>query len=256
MRSAQVEHGQTWSIPGGGDDDPEKTAKESDPRMRTPGSSSCDFVAFLNPLSVSNNCLPPRPVGRIVAIRELMEEAGGGDAPFAGTQRSRVVLPSVHHPIHGHELLHERTLGSFYLPPGLTRVFRHPQYCPHFSKGIFVYLLGQLDVEYGCDSPWMPRAREKHRWEIDEHAAGTHYGYAWVDCRRLFDSDYPVAVSDRPFCPWIGHALRHRQDELRLVLAQLCALHNTPAPVWGVAAPVAVAPLVSNLEVCNLSMYV
>jgi hypothetical protein len=92
-------------------------------------------------------------------------------------------------------------------------------------------MLGQYDVEYDCASQWMPRAREKHRWEIDENAAGTRYGCAWVDCRRLFDSDYPVGVSDRPFCPWIGSAFRHRQDELRLLVEQLCTMHHLPAPV-------------------------
>ncbi len=60
MRSAQVDHGQTWSIPGGGHDDAEKTAKESDPRLLTPGTFKF-FVEIESHNPENLKYLPPTP---------------------------------------------------------------------------------------------------------------------------------------------------------------------------------------------------
>eukprot|EP00929_Paragymnodinium_shiwhaense_P013674 TRINITY_DN12151_c0_g1_i1.p1 TRINITY_DN12151_c0_g1~~TRINITY_DN12151_c0_g1_i1.p1 ORF type:complete len:756 (+),score=74.36 TRINITY_DN12151_c0_g1_i1:139-2406(+) len=121
-------------------------------------------------------CIAARVRG---AVREAAERAGSGRGPdlvrvnFSAFISPECTLPSQAVP--GAKL--PASLVQLTLPDNLPPIIEcQVGDCTHYF--IFHKLEGLVAKE------WLPRARSKVRWEIDEAFPGTKYGYTWVPLSR------------------------------------------------------------------------
>lgn len=220
-RSAKSKHPFHWCLPGGSLESHERIA------IKHPNTSPVDRIRIL----------------RRVAIRETIEEAGGGSLSCGGTEIipnwPYLTLPKV--PEFG---LHELRFEEICLPPNLIVALSQPQFVrnvtvPFCTTEIFIYLIdGQQELHYA--SSWKPRALLDYRKEIDEDylptAAHCDHGYQWVPLEDLIARpDDPIAGSETPLVIFLRQLFQVHGNEIRehivsLKNAQLSARDSSVPP--------------------------
>ena len=198
--------GGEWTITGGAYDDDENTLRRH---------AQC-------PKSLKEH------LSRRAAVREVIEEAGGGSCGTGlGVAHE---LHEMEGPFPNSPQVASRRFPKVELPPGLLRMIDDPRsYCRVMSasknKDVFVYLIHPVrEAVYAAS--WQPRALPQWRGEMDEswNAPGTsktgRYGYTWRPLDHLAESlDRPVPSSDKPLLSWLHPFFTG--PELRSHLAEL-----------------------------------
>eukprot|EP00930_Biecheleria_cincta_P046240 TRINITY_DN31892_c0_g1_i1.p1 TRINITY_DN31892_c0_g1~~TRINITY_DN31892_c0_g1_i1.p1 ORF type:complete len:720 (-),score=119.42 TRINITY_DN31892_c0_g1_i1:139-2298(-) len=180
-RSKKVIQGQTFGLVGGG--------------------LSKDEVRWSNDVSLPDACcMAVRLRG---AVREAAEEAGGGRGPDLVS----VSLPEIQSPV-SEKILQEEKIAGARLPSSVVELLGKSEHPPVIAVKMGAYahhfFFHMLEDEVARD--WIPRARPGHRWEIDEAALQTHFGYVWVPL-----SEWGPAMSNGwQLCTW-AKQLFHNQ---------------------------------------------
>ena len=166
-------------------------------------------------------------VARRAAVREIIEEVGGGSC---GTSKGvSVTLPEIRAPFPGGATVPAESYAKIELPPGLLRMIDDPSCCRLMSmsrsRDVFVYLV-HPQVEVCYTTIWKPRGTLHWRGEMDEtwNAKGTgrpgRFGYVWRPLELVGGSlDRPVPYSDKGMIAWLwpffaGNELRNHLFDL------------------------------------------
>uniref|UniRef100_A0A0G4HV38 Nudix hydrolase domain-containing protein n=1 Tax=Chromera velia CCMP2878 TaxID=1169474 RepID=A0A0G4HV38_9ALVE len=151
-------------------------------------------------------------------LRELIEEAGGGEGPSRGC----VDLPAFNHS-NGWQCP-PREFENVCLPPGIRDCLHHPD-DPNFSHLVsqapyisqFVYVLDYDKVDKGWQN-WCPRADKESRFEVDEEDTVAEWGYVWGDVMDVLQrTDRPVRDSNAPLFPRLKQVISNLHVVMRLL---------------------------------------
>ena len=178
-RSRHIRYPHRWGFPGGSADKEERNI-------------------------ISNFSYLQEKILRRVAVREFIEETGGGSCPNCSSQCIRLpAVPECN--------LREQVFEGVLVPPGVLRmlydetVFRSLQ-IPGSTTMIYFYFLDpSIDYNY-INNNWKPRAMKRFRGEIDEDYSKPNcfYGYTRVDLERLVSlPNQPYEFSQKPLCPFL-----------------------------------------------------
>jgi 8-oxo-dGTP pyrophosphatase MutT (NUDIX family) len=159
-------------------------------------------------------------IGRRAALREFIEECGGGFHP---------TLPQSTHTVGAipEEQISAVTFRKVLIPPGIVNIVDQEELVTSFSvpygtagklTSVFCYLMreGGVDSEFLVD--WVPRAIPHYRAEVDEwyDKAGCRYGYVWVSLDAILsDPTHPVPSSSMPLCQFVTNLFTLFGDKIR-----------------------------------------
>jgi 8-oxo-dGTP pyrophosphatase MutT (NUDIX family) len=186
-----------WGIPGGGYDSPER-------------------YTLKNTSDVSVKW----KIGRRAALREFIEECGGGYHPTL--RRTRLTVGEIP------ELeIQSVTFDNVILPPGslhildceeLVTSFQVPYGTSGRHTSVFLYVMrDNTDSEFLND--WVPRAIPRYRCEVDEsyQKPGCQYGYTWINLESILSNPThpPVESSSMPMCEFVTNLFTLHADTIR-----------------------------------------
>jgi 8-oxo-dGTP pyrophosphatase MutT (NUDIX family) len=185
-----------WGIPGGGYDSPERYT-----------------------LKQTSDVSAKWKIGRRAALREFIEECGGGFHPTI--RRSRVSVGEI-----PEMQIRAVTFENILLPPGSLNILDcedlvTPFQVPYGTSGrltsVFLYVMREsTDSEFFTD--WIPRAIPRYRSEVDEsyHKAGCQYGHTWVSLESILNHPtHPVEGSSMPACEFISNLFTIHAEKIR-----------------------------------------
>lgn len=196
-RSKKVIQGQTFGLVGGG--------------------LSRNEVRWSNDASLPEACcMAVRLRG---AVREAAEEAGGGRGP----ELVSVCLPQVQSPV-SDETLEEEKIAGARLPASLVALLDKSEHPPVIQVKMGAYahhfFFHMLDEDVARD--WIPRARPGHRWEIDEAALHTHFGYVWVPL-----SEWGPSMSNGwQLCSWAKQLFHNQRIQVMSAVDGMSGLNS------------------------------
>eukprot|EP00756_Hemistasia_phaeocysticola_P001099 Hpha_TRINITY_DN10794_c0_g2::TRINITY_DN10794_c0_g2_i1::g.43725::m.43725 len=200
-RSSRIHHGNCWTFPGGALDPPEKEI------VKSRESRWDEKVA----------------AWRVTALREMVEEAGGGElGDLRPCDASSVGCSS-----------------SVTLPPGMAGLGRDGSGATAVKDDISNTMYFCYCIHYRHDGAyatnWKPRAIQACRGEVDEKHKLTVYGYRWDPVEYVIrNPSKPVKDSSAELVKWVKDVCGRQGDQL-LHACQLVAgtkpypLHIVPS---------------------------
>lgn len=196
-----------WGVPGGGFDRSERTG--------------------LFTLQNTREDLQLK-IGRRAALRETIEECGGGYFNNSSTSTVSSLCQFQTVKINGIKELDIPSVSfqKITIPSGILDIVENEHLTYPFrvkfgdrnkSTVIFMYILNEEESE----SEWHPRAIPHYRSEIDEKytKGNCHYGYVWVNFEELLAHlERPVPFSSSPLCRFILTLFLTYGDQIRSIL--------------------------------------
>lgn len=188
-----------WGIPGGGYDSPERYALKQNisPSMKW-------------------------KIGKRAALREFIEECGGGYHPILRREKATVgAIPELEiRSITFEKVLYPPGLGNMISDDSLVSCFAVPYgSCGKFTS-VFLYVMREsTDSEFLKE--WTPRAIPHYRCEIDESYCHSdcQYGYIWVNLHTLLNKPTkPVESSSQPTCEFVCNIFTMFSDDIQRIL--------------------------------------
>lgn len=144
------------------------------------------------------------------ALREAAEEGGAGRGP----ELSAVLLPEL---AGVNRTLPAEKVPGARLPSTVVQLLSQAELPPMVTckVGEYMHYFVFHLMEGVVAEEWIPRAQAKHRWEVEEEASETHFGYRWVTL-----TDWGPALGGGQLCSWVKalfHHERRRADFLSAV---------------------------------------